>query len=64
MTHRPQPQADGHPGVIDRTAVALAVYALIAAAKEADVDLLTVLHVVADTWDADFADSPANQITS
>lgn len=52
-THRPSPQADGHPGALDRTDLALAICAVVAAGKEAGVGLLLVLHAIADTWEHD-----------
>lgn len=50
MTHRPQAQADGDPGV-DRTDVAIGVCALVAMAQEAGVSCLVLLRAVAETWD-------------
>lgn len=70
MTHRAVPQADGHPGTVDRTDVALAICALVASAKLAGVPLIAVLQVIADTWDVDVAAEPdafsqaAERITS
>jgi hypothetical protein len=53
MTHHAQPQANGHPGTVDRTDLALAICAVVAAGKEVGVGLLRVLHAVADTWEHD-----------
>jgi hypothetical protein len=63
--HRASAQADGHPGALDRTDLALAICAVVAAGKEAGVGLLLVLHAIADTWDYDieFDQDAADRIT-
>lgn len=52
MSHAPSTQADGFAEVTKKD-VALAICALVAAAKTCGISQFAVLHTVAETWDVD-----------
>lgn len=68
--HFASSQADGHSDTVEKSDVALAICALVAAAKLAGVPLLAVMQVLVETWDVDITSEPgafqqaADRITS